>query len=172
MKKELLLLRKLHLNPKITQRDLAKSVGLSLGSVNILIKRMVGMGILQVEKGSQNTIIYRLTPLGIKQKIEGTYKYLSEAYEFLKDFNKNIDDLLSSINNDDMVVLFGERDNLCEVLEMKLSRNRTEYIVAVNYEEIRELSEKNKLLLIVWNPENITLLSNENYKCINLLSCI
>ena len=147
MKKELHLLRKLHLNPKITQRDLAKSVGLSLGSVNVIIKRMVGMGMLQVEKGTQNTIMYRLTPIGIKQKVEGTYKYISEMYEFIKDFNKNIDDLLSSINDDDMVVLFGEKDNVCEVLEMKLNKNGTEYIVAVSYEEIRELSEKNKLLL-------------------------
>lgn len=172
MKKELLLLRKLHLNPKITQRDLAKSVGLSLGSVNLIIKRMVEMGILQVEKGTQNTIVYRLTPIGIKQKVEQTYKYISEVYEFIKDFNKNIDDLLNSINDYDMVVLYGKKDNVCEVLEMKLRENGSKYIVAESYDEIKELSENNKLLLIVWHPENIALLNDNNYNCIDLLNCI
>lgn len=172
MDKELLLLRELHLNPIITQRDMAKAVGLSLGSVNELIKQMVNMGILKIEKISQKRVMYNLTSLGISQKAEGTYKYISEAYAFLRKLNKCIDELLGVINDDSIVVLFGKNDDLCDVIKTRFNKNEIKYIISNSYEEIRQLSEKNKLLLIVWHPESIALLNDVNYNCIDLLNYI
>lgn len=173
MEKELILLRKLHLNPKTTQRDMAKATGLSLGSVNLLIKRMVNMGIVKVEKMKHRTIVYRLTSLGIRQKAEGIYKYISEAYDFLRNLNDNIDELIENTNkNDNNIVLFGEKDDICELIIMKLINKGSDYIVTNNVEEIRELSEKNEMMLIVWQPGSIRLLNDIKYKSIDLLNCI
>lgn len=172
MEKELLLLRKLQLNPKITQRDMAKATGLSLGSVNTIIKRMIKIGILKVEKRTQKTIMYNLTSLGIKQKAEGMYKYMCEICSFLIELNTNIDNLLSSINNDNIVVLFGEKDDFSEVIRMKVKKKGTQCIITDSCEEIKYLSENNKFILIVWKPENIKTLSELNYSYIDLLQCI
>ncbi|WP_027622342.1 winged helix-turn-helix transcriptional regulator [Acetivibrio clariflavus] len=171
MDKQLLLLRELHLNPVTTQRNIAKAVGLSLGSVNELIKQMVNMGILKIEKISQKKVIYNLTSLGITQRAEGTYKYISEAYAFLNELNKRIDDLLNGINGNNAVVLFGKNDGLCDIIKTRLDFNGIQYIITNSFEEIKLLSEKNKILIIVWNPEKVALL-NDNYNYIDLLSYI
>jgi len=172
MDKQLLLLRELHLNPVTTQRDIAKAVGLSLGSVNELIKQMVNMGILKIEKISQKKVMYNLTSLGITQRAKGTYKYISEAYAFLKELNKRIDGLMSNINEDRIVVLFGEYDDLYDIIKTRLDNNGIQYITINSYEGLKLLSDKNKLLLIVWNPENIPLLNDDNYDYIDILSYI
>ncbi|NLD48656.1 MAG: winged helix-turn-helix transcriptional regulator [Clostridiaceae bacterium] len=172
MDKELILLREIHLKPTITQRDMAKVLGLSLGSVNDLLKRMVKIGVVEIEKISQKRTKYQLTSLGISQKAEGTYKYISELYRYLKDLNKNIDNLLSSINDDSIVVLFGENDDVFDVIKMILDKRGRQYITAVSYEELDTLSGKDKLLLIAWQPENIKLLNYSEYNCIDLLNCI
>ncbi|NLL06774.1 MAG: winged helix-turn-helix transcriptional regulator [Clostridiaceae bacterium] len=171
MDKELILLREIHLNPTMTQRDMAKVLGLSLGSVNDLLKRMVKIGAIKIEKISQKRIIYQLTSLGFSQKAEGTYKYISELYKYLKDLSKNIDNLLNSINDDSIVVLFGN-DDVFDIIKMTLDKSGRQYITAVSYEEIEALSEKDKLLFIVWQPENIKILNYGEYNCIDLLNCI
>jgi len=173
MDKELILLRKLHLNPKITQRDMAKATGLSLGSINLLIKRMVYMGIVKVEKMKNRTTMYSLTSLGIKQKAEGIYKYISEAYAFLRNLNDNIDELLENMNNNDYsIILFGKKDDICELIAMKLINKGTDYIVTNDVEKIKALSEKNEIIIIVWQPGSIRLLNDIKYKSIDLLNCI
>jgi len=172
MEKELLLLRKLHLNPKLTQRDMARATGLSLGSINVIIKKMLKMGIIEVEKTTQKGIRYHLTSLGIEQKAEGTYKYILEIYTFLEELEVNIDNLLNNIEDGSLITLFGEKDYIFELIRMKLNKNGTEYIVTENSEEVKKLLKNSKLVLIVWQPDKIKILNDLNFKCINLLNCI
>jgi len=68
MEKELILLREIHLNPQITQRDMARVAGLSLGGVNFLVKKMINTGFVKAEKTKRKTAIYSLTPLGLDKK--------------------------------------------------------------------------------------------------------
>ena len=85
------LLREMESNPQITQRDLAKKFGVSLGKTNFLIKALLVKGIVKAQnfKNSKNKIayIYILTPEGIKLRLELTHKFFSrkaQEYEYLK----------------------------------------------------------------------------------------
>ena len=49
MSKEISVLNYLYENQDVTQRDIADHVGMSLGGVNILLKKMVAAGLLRVE---------------------------------------------------------------------------------------------------------------------------
>ena len=76
---------------EITQRTLSGRLGLSLGSVNYIIKALIQKGYVKAKsfKNSNNKIgyIYILTPEGVKEKINQTETFMQrkrEEYERLK----------------------------------------------------------------------------------------
>ena len=66
------LLKQIEISKKHNQRELAKSVGLSLGKVNYCLKALKNKGLIKIKnfKNSQNKIgyFYVLTPKGVKEK--------------------------------------------------------------------------------------------------------
>lgn len=59
-------------NPEISQRDLARELGVSLGSVNYCIKALLDKGLIKLEnfRASKHKLgyVYCLTPEGIAQR--------------------------------------------------------------------------------------------------------
>jgi EPS-associated MarR family transcriptional regulator len=85
------LLRRLEANPKYTQRELSKELGVSLGKVNYCIKKLTEKGLIKLMNFSRNPnkvgYAYLLTPKGIEAKGKLTIsflKYKMEEYELLK----------------------------------------------------------------------------------------
>ena len=66
------LLRKLESNPQLTQRDLSREMGVSLGKVNYCMKKMTEKGLIKLTNFSSNPnkmgYTYLLTPQGIDEK--------------------------------------------------------------------------------------------------------
>ena len=86
------LLSKLELNPKYTQRELSREMGVSLGKVNYCIKKLTEKGWLKLTNFSTSSnklgYMYLLTPQGIEQKASLTTSFLKakiEEFEILKD---------------------------------------------------------------------------------------
>jgi predicted transcriptional regulator len=76
--KEYLLLKELKESEKhLPQRLLAKKAGLSLGSTNLLIKRMINTGLLQLRKLNSRNLRYLLTKKGME-------KFAKKSIQFLK----------------------------------------------------------------------------------------
>ena len=68
MTNEFVVLKSIESKNTITQRELAKRTGLSLGAVNVLIKRLINKGLLKIEHINAKTMKYILTPKGIMEK--------------------------------------------------------------------------------------------------------
>lgn len=86
------LLKTLGENPGLSQRDIAKRLGISLGKVNYCLNALVGKGCLKIGnfRKSNNKLAYAylLTPRGIEQKARLTVEYLQikmREYERLKE---------------------------------------------------------------------------------------
>ncbi|MFH2139878.1 MAG: MarR family EPS-associated transcriptional regulator [Pseudomonadota bacterium] len=86
-----LLLRALEENPDLSQRDLAKKLGISLGKVNYCLNALVEKGSLKINNFRNNNnklaYAYLLTPRGIEQKTRMTVEFLQNKmreYESLK----------------------------------------------------------------------------------------
>lgn len=84
-------LRAIHANPTLSQRELSKALGLSLGSTNFCIQALMERGWIKARhfKNSKNKIAYayRLTPKGLDQKFSLTLAFLKlkqQEYEMLK----------------------------------------------------------------------------------------
>lgn len=60
--RELEILEKIESNRHLTQRGLAKEVGIALGLVNHLLKKMVKKGWIKIKNVGARKIIYLITP--------------------------------------------------------------------------------------------------------------
>ena len=81
----------IELNPHLSQRELAKEMGISLGKTNYCLKGLMEKGWLKARnfKNSNNKIAYAyiLTPTGLREKAKITAHYLKRKiheYETLK----------------------------------------------------------------------------------------
>jgi len=74
------LLKTLENNPSLSQRDLAKRLGISLGKVNFCLNALIEKGCLKVNnfRNSDNKLAYAylLTPHGTEQKARMTVEFL------------------------------------------------------------------------------------------------
>ena len=85
------LLKTLEDNPGLSQRDLAKRLGISLGKVNFCLNALIEKGCLKVNnfRNSDNKLAYAylLTPKGVEQKARMTVEFLQikmQEYERLR----------------------------------------------------------------------------------------
>ncbi len=94
---DLHILREVHNNPNLSQRDLAKNLDMSLGKLNYLIRSLANKGLIKINnfKNSDRKLnyIYVLTPEGIKQKLNLTLKFMERKM-------KEYDELKSEIEGD------------------------------------------------------------------------
>tara|TARA_B100000700_G_C14749245_1_gene716720 strand:+ start:177 stop:491 length:315 start_codon:yes stop_codon:yes gene_type:complete len=77
---ELNVLRKLNLNPKDSQRELATKLGFSLGKLNYCIAALKNKGLVKVKNFSRHKnklgYAYLLTPKGITEKTKLTVNFM------------------------------------------------------------------------------------------------
>jgi EPS-associated MarR family transcriptional regulator len=85
------ILRLLHENPVLTQREMGERVGVSLGAVNYCLKALVERGFVKASNFSKSPnklgYAYVLTPAGIAEKTMLTGRFLSRKkaeYEALR----------------------------------------------------------------------------------------
>lgn len=85
------LLKTLEENPGLSQRDLAKRLGVSLGKVNYCLNALVEKGSLKINnfRNNENKLAYAylLTPHGVEQKARMTIEFLQikvREYERLR----------------------------------------------------------------------------------------
>jgi len=85
------LLKTLEENPGLSQRDLAKRLGISLGKVNFCLNALVEKGSLKINnfRNSDNKLAYAylLTPQGIESRARMTVEFLKykvQEYERLR----------------------------------------------------------------------------------------
>lgn len=81
------ILKLLEAQPEISQRELAKNLGVSLGKANFCLKALIGIGLIKASnfRNSQNKLayMYLLTPSGIEAKSSITLRFLkSKMHEY------------------------------------------------------------------------------------------
>ena len=63
----------------VSQRKIAKQMGLSLGQTNLILHNLVKKGLLKIERITPKKVKYILTPQGIAKNAKRTYSYLVNA---------------------------------------------------------------------------------------------
>jgi EPS-associated MarR family transcriptional regulator len=91
------LLKTLEENPGLSQRDLAKRLGVSLGKVNFCLNALVDKGSLKINnfRNNENKLAYAylLTPRGIEEKANITVNFLKRKMQEYEQLRKEIEEL-------------------------------------------------------------------------------
>ena len=95
------LLNALEENPYMTQRDLAKKLGVSLGGVNYCLKALIVIGHIKMNNFEKNpnklNYLYLLTPSGIREKTILTKDFLKRKMDEYQNLKKEIELIQSKI---------------------------------------------------------------------------
>lgn len=91
------LLKTLEDNPSLSQRGLAKHLGISLGKVNFCLNALIEKGCLKVNnfRNSDNKLAYAylLTPHGVEEKARITMYFLKYKMQEYEQLRAEIDEL-------------------------------------------------------------------------------
>ena len=91
LESKLNLLIKINKQPNLTQRELAKNLGVSLGKLNYLLNALIDKGFIKIRNFKKNPkkidYFYLLTPHGISEKTKLTINFMKRKmseYDQLK----------------------------------------------------------------------------------------
>jgi EPS-associated MarR family transcriptional regulator len=91
------LLRLLEENPDLSQREIAKKLGLSLGGLNYCLRSLIQKGLVKLENFQNSRhkfrYVYVLTPYGISQRIAMTGWFLKRKLDEYDSLRAEIEEL-------------------------------------------------------------------------------
>ncbi len=156
---EILILEELEKNSNITQRDLSEKTGLSLGMVNILLKKFIKKGFVKLERLNSKSFRYILTPEGFKEKSKKTIEYMKIYYRRTLLIKQNIERIIQTYGRNRTYVLFGKDKEMKEIIEGILKELRVKYITENDVEKIESTN-----VVLYWNVEDEEKLEGLKYE--------
>ena len=98
-------LRRLEENPGITQRELAKALGVSLGKVNYCVKGLIDKGFVKARNfhnsNNKRAYLYKLTPSGIEAKARISMRFLQRKVNEYEELSREIEQLRTELRGYD-----------------------------------------------------------------------
>ena len=90
------ILRKISKKSEHTQRELADTLGFSLGTLNYCLKALKGKGLVKINnfKKSKKKVkyIYKLTPSGVSEKTKLTIKFMQRKMQEYDELKKELEE--------------------------------------------------------------------------------
>jgi EPS-associated MarR family transcriptional regulator len=97
------LLKLLHDQPQLSQRDLARAMGVSLGKANYCLKALMEKGLVKLGNFRRNPdkreYAYLLTPAGLEEKTRITLAFLKRKVAEYEALEKEIEQLRGDLKN-------------------------------------------------------------------------
>ena len=97
------LLKLLHEEPQMSQRDLARAMGVSLGKANYCLNALMEKGLVKLENFRRNPdkrgYAYLLTPAGLEEKTRITMAFLKRKVAEYEALEKEIEQLRGELEN-------------------------------------------------------------------------
>ena len=95
------LMKAIEANPQISQRELARLMGVSLGKINYCLKGLVEKGMVKAHNFRNNrnkrAYAYYLTPRGMREKAAVTARYLARRMEEYERIKREIEQLSAEL---------------------------------------------------------------------------
>jgi EPS-associated MarR family transcriptional regulator len=96
-------MRILQASPDITQRELAKKLGVSVSGLNYCLKALIDKGWVKVQNFSNNKnklgYAYLLTPAGVVEKASLTSNFLQRKMQEYKSLKQEIKQIKQELNH-------------------------------------------------------------------------
>jgi DNA-binding MarR family transcriptional regulator len=172
MQSEYEILTHLQDNEQTSQRNISQRTGLSLGAVNILIKKMVRKGLIKVEKLNSRTMRYILTPQGMKEKTRLTYQFIRSSYQQILNITTAAEGLIAeeqTKNSTNNLVLYGPADEVEKILLATLRGLNVK--AEIKRPEEDGFSPDPHQLVLTWRYEDEQILPTPN-RVVNIMNLV
>lgn len=133
---------------RTSQRMLARTTGMSLGTTNLLIKRLVKKGLIKVVSLNGRTLSYILTPRGFAEKLQRSYEYLKVSLQYVRNARLRIQKAVAEHPDHDLWIL-GKGD-LADLAIEVISESGRAYSVAPT---AADLPSDTRLFCLVCVPD-------------------
>jgi DNA-binding MarR family transcriptional regulator len=87
-------------NDRLTQRHLARELGVTVSLANLYVRRLALKGFIRVINIRANRLRYLLTPKGITEKSRLTYSYMCRTFERYREARQSLQVALHSLTED------------------------------------------------------------------------
>ncbi|MBQ2259858.1 MAG: MarR family EPS-associated transcriptional regulator [Loktanella sp.] len=108
------ILRLLQENPELSQRELARAVGVSTGGVHYVLTALVEKGLLKLGNftaaADKRRYAYVLTPKGLAEKARLTQRFLIRKMQEYDALRAEIDAVRADLGDDNTVMLQADQD--------------------------------------------------------------
>lgn len=122
--RELTLLEEIEKDPDTTQAKLADRLGVAVGTVNWLLKRMVSKGYVKVRRAQRKKLRYIITPEGLALRARLTVDYIGTSMALYRATRKKARKLLEEVRTrgHGAVRIDGEGDiaDVCRLTSLEL----------------------------------------------------
>jgi len=174
--KEFSILSYIEQNSDATQRELSEHVGVSLGMINILLKRLVKKGLVKIERLQPNSVKYFLTPQGIASKLERTYGYIVRTYRELETYKERVGMVAQQIakkHTVETVYFFGPNDEFAAMISAFIRLDSSEGpAIKIVHEEKDLLEYSKKVPILIWDHEYAEALEGSGYSWMNIMQSL
>lgn len=142
--KELKVIEEIAKNRGITQRELSKRAEISLGMVNITLKKLAKRGYVKVRSINKRSLEYILTPKGFAEKAKKSYSYFRATLASLRQMKSKIQALILEqySRGERKFVILGNGE-LADIVELSFRGLNKEDLV---YKRVRSEKELEKEL--------------------------
>ena len=79
---------------QVSQRQLAERAGLSVGMINLLLRRLTKTGYIKIVNLNRRKMGYLLTPKGLSEKTNRSYQYLLRAVQTYRQIQDRITEFI------------------------------------------------------------------------------
>ncbi len=169
MEKEYSILTYLQEEELTSQRKIAEGTGLSLGTVNIMLKKLVKKGLVKMERLNARSLRYIITPRGLAEKTRLTYRYVKQSYNYVLKLSSVMERIIELADEQERegIFLFGPKNEVFEILKIPLEQNNINYKITSKKEDLPEPGDN---VIVVWEIEDEEELSE--HQPINVLKVI
>jgi DNA-binding MarR family transcriptional regulator len=95
--RELILLEQIEHDPDVTQATLAAQLGVAVGTVNWLLRRMIDKGYVKIKRAQRKKLRYIITPEGISHRAQLTMSYIESSMRLYRRTRQHTHDLLVEV---------------------------------------------------------------------------
>ncbi len=96
----LTVLQEIHEKSDVTQRKIASRQKVALGSINLILKRLMNKGYVKITEVHPKRFLYYLTPKGFNEKSRLTLSYINQSILIYKDLKSHVEDTIESMIED------------------------------------------------------------------------
>jgi predicted transcriptional regulator len=110
--RELVLLEQIEHDPDVTQASLAAQLGVAVGTVNWLIRRMIDKGYVKIKRAQRKKLKYIITPEGLAFRAQLTVNYIDTSMRLYRRTRQHVRELLMEVKkaNYSTIYVVGEGD--------------------------------------------------------------